>query len=171
MEALTAFSLAGNILEFSRFGMSLLSDALELYKSSQGALSANDQLELATADLGALIVKLRARHGPPATVDAPTMDKESEDAFQHILRDAEKTAAELVHRLEGLKVRGHKSKKWESIRKAIQSAWTKDEIASLTKKLAGFKDTVKTHILFSIVSVTLIASATLRVSANMLCDQ
>jgi hypothetical protein len=41
--------------------------------------------------------------------------------------------------------------KWDSIRKAIQRAWTKDEIDTSTKKLAKFKDAVETHILFSIV--------------------
>lgn len=144
MEALTAFSLAGTILEFARFGTELLSDARELYKSSQGALSANEQLELATADLGGLLVKLRSRQRLPATA-------EDEKTFQHILNGAEKAAKELVERLKRLKVKGAKGRKWESVRKAVQSVWTKDEIEALRKKLEGFKEAIETHVLFSVV--------------------
>jgi hypothetical protein len=161
MEALAAFSLAGTILEFSRFGMDLLRDGRELYKSSKGVLSANEQLELATADLQALLVKLNAR-------EWPALEEENETTFHRIYLEAEKVAAELLHRLEDLKVRRGKSRKLESVRKAIESAWTKDEIDSLMKKLAGFKDAVETHILFSIVSVTIVSPSIPQSTADLL---
>ncbi|PMD19918.1 hypothetical protein NA56DRAFT_574848 [Hyaloscypha hepaticicola] len=142
MEVLAAFSLSGTILEFARFGMELLSDGRELYKSSQGALSANEQLELATSDLRALLVKLRSRHRPPVIAQ----DEKDEETFQRILHRAEETAKELVERLERLKVKGPKSRKWESVRKAVQSVWTKDEVEALTKKLERFKDAMDTLI-------------------------
>ena len=147
MEALAAFSLAGTILEFARFGIELLSDGRELYKSSQGALSANEQLELATSDLRALLVKLRSRDRPLVIAQ----DEKDEETFQHILHRAEESAKELVERLQRLKVKGAKSRKWESVRKAVQSVWTKDEVEALTKKLERFKDAVETHVLFSIM--------------------
>jgi fructose-bisphosphate aldolase class 1 len=147
METLAALSLAGTILEFTRFGIDLLSDGRELYKSSQGVLTANEQLELATADLRVLLVKLGARQRSTPTVE----DEEDENSFQHILQGAEVTAKELSERLEGLKVKGAKSRKWESVRKAVQSVWTRDEIESLTKKLARYKGAVKYHVLVSIL--------------------
>ena len=147
MEVLAAFSLSGTILEFARFGMKLLSDGRELYKSSQGARSANEQLELATSDLRALLVKLRSRHRPPVIAQ----DEKDGETFQRILHRAEETAKELVERLERLKVKRPKSRKWESVRKAVQSVWTKDEVEALTKKLERFKDAVETHVLGSIV--------------------
>jgi len=147
MEALAAFSLTGTVLEFARFGMSLLSNGRELYKSSQGVLTANQQLELAIAiaDLRALLVKLGAQQCPTAAAEDEE-DEEDEDNFQHILQGVEKTAKELVERLEGLKVKGTKSRKWQSIRRAIKAAWTKDEIDGLMKKLETFKDAVETRI-------------------------
>jgi hypothetical protein len=147
MEALTTFSLAGTILEFTRFGIDLLSNGRELYKSSQGALSANHQVELATADLRALLVKLRSRERSAETAE----EKDDGETFQHILYGAEKAAKELVERLERLKVKDTKSRKWESVRKAVQSVWTRDEIEALTQKLGRFKDALETHVLFSIV--------------------
>jgi hypothetical protein len=167
MEVLAAFSFAGTILEFSRFGISLLSDSLELYKSSKGVLSANEQIELATADLRALLVKFRTRQRPQAVVDAAAEDEENEDSFQQILREAEKAAVELLGRLERLKVKGPKSQKWKSVRKAIQSVWTKGEIGSLTKKLERFKEAVETHVLFSIVYVSLVLFHTLQTDTEL----
>jgi hypothetical protein len=147
MEALTAFSVAGTILEFSRFGLSLLRDSRELYKSSHGALSGNEQLELATADLRALLVKLKGREGSGTKME----EEKVPTSFQHILCGAEYTAKELLRRLEGLKIRGDKSDKWEIVRKAIQNHWGKSDIEALTKKLERFKDAVQPHVLFSIL--------------------
>jgi hypothetical protein len=141
-----SLSLAGTALEFARFGIELLSNGRELYKSSQGALSANEKLELATADLRALIAKLRTREKTPETVD-----DRGPKTFQHVLCSTENAAKELVERLERLKVRSTKSRKLESVRKAVESVWTKDEIDALTKKLTGFKDAIETHVLFSIL--------------------
>jgi hypothetical protein len=151
MEALAAFSFAGTVLEFSRFGLDLLRDGRELYKSSKGALSANEQIELATGDLRALLEKLRSRRSPQVFPPASIAGEENHEAFEHILYEAEQVAAELLGRLEGLKVRERKDRKWESVRKAVQNMWSKDEVESLTKKLAGFKEAVETHVLFSIM--------------------
>jgi hypothetical protein len=61
MDPLSALSLAGTIIQFADFGSKLLSESLQLYKSSRGTLDANEQLELVTADLQSVIAKLR-RH-------------------------------------------------------------------------------------------------------------
>jgi len=152
MEALVAFSFAGTVLEFSRFGLDLLKDGRELYKSSKGALLANEQIELATGDLRALLVKLRSRPHSQVLAPASISGEENHEAFEHILDEAEQVAAELLGRLEGLKVRERKDRRiWESVRNAVRNTWAKDEIESMTKKLAGFKEAVETHVLFSIM--------------------
>jgi hypothetical protein len=159
MEPFTAFSLAGTVLAFSRFGMALLGDARELYKSTQGALTANEELELVIIDLQALLIKLKARF--PATDQATiTRDREGLDndptrTLSQIIEDAEELAKELLKRLNSLKVKSDQGRKWgrkwESVRKAVESVWTKDEIAALNKRLESFKNAVKTSILVSIM--------------------
>lgn len=151
MEPLAAFSLAGTIPAFSRFGIELLGDGRELYISTQGTLTANELLELATADLRDLVIKLQARDSRPDAVGTEEADDVALSTFQRILRDAEATAEELVGRLDDLKVKHPKHRKWESVRKAVQCACTKDEIESLTKKLARFKEAVETNVLISTV--------------------
>jgi hypothetical protein len=59
MDALSALSLAGNIIQFIDFGSRLLSNARELYKSSVGSLATHDEIVLITTDLKTLIKKLR----------------------------------------------------------------------------------------------------------------
>ena len=63
MDSLTALSLAGNVVQFVDFGNKLLSQSRELYRSTQGSLAADDELHLVTADLSALILKLRNSSG------------------------------------------------------------------------------------------------------------
>ena len=59
MDPLTALSLAGTIVQFFDFGRTLITDARDLYTSSSGTLTANEELELVTANLQALVLKLQ----------------------------------------------------------------------------------------------------------------
>lgn len=142
-----ALSLVGTVLEFARFGIELLSEARELYKSTHGALSVNEQLRLATVDLRELLVKLRTREGLPAVAE----HENGQTTFQHILAGTEKAAEDLLLRLEQLRAKSTKDRKWQSVRKAVRTVCTKVEIESLKGELAGFKDAVQTHVLYSIL--------------------
>jgi hypothetical protein len=157
MDPFAAFSLAGTVLAFSRFGMALLGDARELYKCTQGALTANEELELVITDLQALLNKLKARF--PAVDQASDVrvaqDNDPPRTLPQIVEDAKELAEELLKRLNNLKVKSGKGRKWErkweSVRKAVESVWTKDEIAALNKRLDSFKNAIKTNILVSIM--------------------
>ena len=54
----TVLSRAGNIVQFVDFGSKLLSESHALYKSTTGALIAQEELELIIADLRVIIHKL-----------------------------------------------------------------------------------------------------------------
>jgi hypothetical protein len=62
MDPLTALSVAGSVVQFADFGMKLFAEGRELYKSTRGILTANDELELVTVDFQALIVKVARVH-------------------------------------------------------------------------------------------------------------
>jgi hypothetical protein len=59
MDPLAALSLAGTIVQFVDFGSKLLATGRELYKSTNGSLTVNDEIELVTSDLLAITLKLR----------------------------------------------------------------------------------------------------------------
>lgn len=150
-DPLTALSVAGTIVQFADFGSRLFSEGKELYKPTQGVLAANDELELVTSDLRALIVNIEPwsssidRARPLAKEEA-----EKQERFQRICAEAVMLADDLIQRLDQLKIRVGKGRKRESFRKAIQSAWSRDEIVSMNRRLASLKDAMETQILFYI---------------------
>ena len=151
MDPLTAVSLAGTIVQFVDFGSKLLTNAQELYRSTAGTLTTNQELELVTADLHSLVVKLRQSfHVTGDTLPLTRKEQEEQETFQKICNEATKVAAELLERLDRLKVKGSRHRKWESFRQAVRSAWSKDEVTALVHRLRCFKETLETRTLFSI---------------------
>ena len=59
MEALSAVSLASNIVQFLEFGLRVLSKGNKIYRSVDGALEENLDLEVVTYDLVVIQTKLK----------------------------------------------------------------------------------------------------------------
>jgi hypothetical protein len=115
MDHLTALSLVGNVVQFVDFGCQLLLQSRELYRSTRGSLAADDEIHLVTADLRALILKLRNTpdHG----------SQNSSQDFRKICDEAVMLAEEILTRIDGLKVTA-KYRAWKSFQQAIRSAWS-----------------------------------------------
>jgi hypothetical protein len=114
-------------------------------------LTANQELELFTLALRGLVVKLGRESNSQVLASPDTEDDHANDeTFRKICYDVVNLADELLHTLDKLKVRGSKKRKWESFYKAIQSAWSRKEIQSLTKRLKGFRKAAEAHTLFCI---------------------
>jgi hypothetical protein len=154
MDPLTALSLAGNIIQFVDFGSRLLRRAGEFYKSSVGSLTVDDELELVTVDLQTLVVKLR-KYLPPTESNnsqdiANQEDDESWASFKKVCDQAANIADEILGRLEKLKVKDGKHRKWRSLQKAVESLWSQKEIFSLMERLSGLRGALETRVLLSI---------------------
>jgi hypothetical protein len=150
MDGLTALSLAGNIIQFVDFGTKLLSRAEELYRSSQGSLGVNDEIELVTADLKDVITKLRVSFlKKDEDEDLCEQDQTQLASFRKVCDEAVKVADELVERLKKLKFNG-KFKRLTSLQHAIKTIWSEKEVASLMRRLLTLKETLESHVLFSI---------------------
>jgi hypothetical protein len=88
MDPLSALSLAGSIVQFVDFGIKLLSGAGELYRSHTGTLKINDQIELTTNDLKAVIIKLQCSFYPDTRPDPINEDDEAQrDSFRRICNE------------------------------------------------------------------------------------
>jgi len=152
MDPLTVVSLVGNIVQFVDFSGKLLSNAVELYRSPVGTLAAHHELELVTNDLQALISKLRqsfhSGDGPPSEENVSRRR-----SFEILCDEAVKVAEQIVNRLEKLKVKDGKLRKWHSLQNAVDTAWSRKEIVDLKNQLQGLKDALETRVLFSIRSV------------------
>jgi hypothetical protein len=160
MDPLSALSLAGTIIQFADFGSKLLSESLQLYKSSRGTLDANEQLELVTADLQSVIAKLRTTsniaieeglsESTPGNGQNDGNDQNEEDPFEKICEEAMQIAEELLNRLKALKVKEGKHRAWESLKAAVRCAWSKDEITTVRHRLSIFKETLQLRLMLSI---------------------
>lgn len=151
MDPLTALSLAGTIVQFVDFGSKLLRDARGLYRSSSGALTANEELELVTADLRALIVKLRQSETDYDIPGPLAKDKHDDQlSFDKLCAGALSTAQELLGRLEELKVKGIRGSKWDAFQKAVKGLWTRKEVIELVERLERYKGALNSRILLSL---------------------
>jgi hypothetical protein len=151
MDPMTALSLAGTIVQSIDFGTRLLKDGRDLYKSTTGALSVNDELELTTNDLRALIAKVRLGL---STVPAlgPLTEEETVDKynFERICDEAAKTPEHIVERLDKLKVNRTRHRKWASLKQAIKSGWAQRDLVDLIGRLGSFREALNSRILYSL---------------------
>jgi hypothetical protein len=143
MDPLTAFSLAGTIVQFVDFGSKLYSKSLELYKSTTGALTANNQLELIISEFTILNDKLRAESASDGVAGCLTKE---EDVLLRLYEECGTICGELLEDLDALKVRGH-HKAWKSVWKAIASAWTAEERTSKVRQLDQIRQTLEFQVL------------------------
>jgi hypothetical protein len=149
MDPLAALSIAGNIVQFVEYGSKLLSQSLELYRSSQGSLAADHELHLVTSDLRALVLKLRTDGSSPRPSRFQPDAEDTSSDFRKVCNEAIALAEEILSRLDGLKVTG-KYRAWTSFKQAIKAAWSQKEKDNLTKRLSTLKSALETRVLLSL---------------------
>ena len=140
----SALSLAANIVQFVDFTSKVVSKGLRIYLSADGALAKNLELEVITNDLSRLAKRLRHDGVSPAGLS------DEERSLQTMSEDCSKIAGELLKRLEKLKVKSDvKQRGWKSLRQALKSVWSKEELDELSERLSIFRDQLQFHILVS----------------------
>lgn len=151
MDPLLALSAAGTIVQFAEFGIKLLSSSVKLYKSSQGTLQVNEELELITSDLKSVVVKLRETSPLPKSVERPLTedDHRQEDSFYRICDEAALIADELLSKLEHLRMKGERSP-WESLKAAFKVVFSKEEITALKNRLYSLRGCLDSQIILSL---------------------
>jgi chromosomal replication initiation ATPase DnaA len=135
METLAIISLVGNVIQFVDFSGKLISKSTELYRSNEGVLVENIDVETATTHLVLLNNKIK---------DAATTA--SDDALRRLCESCQSTADELLAALERLKL-SSKQDRWKSIRKALRNVWSKEQIRELEGRLARFREELNLHVI------------------------
>jgi cysteinyl-tRNA synthetase len=141
MDPLTIIGLVGNIVQFVDFSGKLISKSTELYQSSEGALAENINTETVTNHLVLLNNKLK---------NAATSTSDS--ALERLCKSCGTAADELLAALDNVKVKG-KQTKWKSMRKALRSVWSKEEIKELERRLARLREELNLHVTVDLRSV------------------
>jgi hypothetical protein len=151
MDPLSALSGAANIVQFVAYGFDIVSKGNQLYKSADGALAENIELETASLWLqwpsetvqGTL---KQAHQGIPKGLSA-----QSDQALEKVCEECIAVSKELVEKLEKLKIPGrHPLKKWKSFRQALKSVWSKEKIEEVAQRLANLRMELDTHVVISL---------------------
>lgn len=173
LDPLTALGVAGNIVQFVDFTVKLMSKSHELYKSTDGALVGNKDLEAIAANLNRLTERLRTdmnRHLlPPVKViklrdDVSSKYAERERALKlqdytpenraeielgEINAKCGDVAGDLISILRMFKVEG-KNNKWKSFRMALKTVWDEDQIQNAVSRLIECRKALDTELLISL---------------------
>jgi hypothetical protein len=144
LDPMSALSLAGNIVQFVDFSCKIVSKGRRIYLSANGTLPKNLELEVVTDDLAHLALQLRNDGAKAAELS------HDEKSLYAISEECSKIAEELLGRLEKLKVKSDaKQRGWKSLRQALKSVWSKEELDELSERLSIFRDQLQFHILVS----------------------
>ena len=136
MEPLAAVSLVGTVVQLVQYATELASKTAEVRRSCDGVLTENETVETITKDLAELNEGLKmATAGTSPRLAA-------------LCASCGELADELLARLKGPSASPPGKRK--SIRLALRSMWTKEEINGIERRLAGFRDEINLHIVVEI---------------------
>ena len=133
METLAIVGLVANIVQFVDFSGKLISKSAELYQSGEGALAENVDIETVTNDL--VLLNSKIKNGTPS----------GDRALETLCISCTCVAAELLAALDKVKVKGNRQR-WQSIRQALRSVWSKEDIQGLERRLARFREELNLHV-------------------------
>ena len=142
LDPLTAISLASAIVQFVDFGSKVVRGAFEIYKSKDGRLKENAELEDSTSKINELNDKIIL-----PTTDPVSNESDFEDgALTGLASTSKEVASELLSLLQDFKAarRSGSREKWESFRKAVsaQTLWNKNKIQHLESKLQKLQEEI-----------------------------
>ena len=147
MDPLTALSVAACVVQFVDYGTKLLSKGRELYKSADGALSENIELEEASSRLNLLSSDLQKslRGGGQGPVN------ERDRALEAICNGCIEVSEDLTARLKKLMLPSdQKHRVWKSFTLTLKTVWSKENIEETAVKLAKLRSELDTHVILSI---------------------
>ena len=146
LDPLTALGIASNAVQLAEFSSRLISRGHQIFKSTDGALTENLELEAIASGLLKMNNTL-ARSLRSDELHRTLSDDDKE--LQAICEGCRCVGTELINALQKLKIRGNHGK-WKSFRQALKTIWSKDEIDKLSKRLEGFRKQLDTYILVSL---------------------
>jgi hypothetical protein len=149
MDPLSCLGIASSIVQFVDFGLRVVSKGKQIYRSVDGSLAENLDLEIVTNDLLVLQAKLQCFR---TAASSPQSDSYNANAFETLSRACADLAVRLLERLNMAKAQG-RFRRWKSLRQALKSVWSKQDIEEMANRLHRFRSELQLHILVSLKCV------------------
>lgn len=143
LEAVAAVGLATSVVQFVDFTIKLVSKGNQYYKSADGVLTENRELEAIANKFSTLSQNLAKSSEifPPAK-----QASDEENALRNVARECETVALEFVEVLNQLRVDGA-HRKWKSFRQALKTIWQKEDIQDMLHRLQLAREEMVVHLL------------------------
>ena len=150
MDPVIAMGIAGNVITFLHFASGLVSKGHKIYKSADGVLLENAQLDAVARNL----VSLNNRIADSVQENHLVRGFSStEQELKTVCEACNKAAESLIDTLEKLKAPGRHGK-WRSLRQAFKSVWTKYDVDRMASQLDSYRRQLDTTILVALRYVT-----------------
>ena len=147
LDPLTAISLASAVVQFTDFGVKLVTGSIELYHSVDGVSAERSNLERNITRVRNLTDKIIL---PLEQNDDHVSSSNENEELKELTYSCKIIASDLLSVLDGLKVKSLAGprRKWESFQKAVaaQTPHNKNKIAALEKSLRTVQGEIFNHI-------------------------
>jgi hypothetical protein len=145
MDPATALGVASSIVQLVSFTGDLISKGNEIYKSVDGALSENLELETIAASLQELSSEL------PLTLfnDPKRKLSKTEKHMQDLCRGCKTLSTQLLDAVRTLKISGSPTR-WKGFRQALLTVWHEPKIIALETRLERYRRQLDTVLLISL---------------------
>ena len=145
MDPATALGIASSIVQLVSFTSDLISKGNEIYKSVDGALSENLELETIAASLQELSSEL-----PLTFFNNPKRQlSKTEKQMQDLCQDCKILSTQLLDAVKALKISGS-STRWKGFRQALLIVWQEPKIIALETRLERYRRQLDTVLLISL---------------------
>lgn len=146
MDPLSALAVAGTTVQFVDFSSKLISATCQLYSNSE--LKVHEQAAAAANDLLDYSTKIRR---PLQLTGVSGCLTEDEAVLEAVCHGRVDLAESFLKHLSRLKVPGQDMRRiWDSLRHAVLSVWTKDELDSIEQRLVEFQREIDARVLLSL---------------------
>ena len=139
MDPVSAFSLAGTILQFLDSGARFVMIAQDLYRDGLGDHDRHVHVLRLTEDLQKLLPELQSTDGSSGI----------DDSLSQLANSCNKTATRLIIILQKVK-NGQNTRKRDAVMSAFKLFCKENEVKSLEDQLSSFRNQINLHLLLSI---------------------
>jgi hypothetical protein len=147
MDPVTAFSLAGTILQFIDSGSKFIGLAWRLYRTGDGSGDL-PELTMLTKHLGQVLDTLGPSSSSPSVNQGQNNSPSAGDGIFQLAGECKEVGNQLLTLLRDLRV-SHPRKR-DALKVAFQMIWKKDDIRSLQSRLDGFRAQFNLHLLVTL---------------------
>jgi hypothetical protein len=142
-EAIAAFSLAANVVQFIDFGCNFVSTAWNIYRHGHPGEGKFLDLQTVTNDLKIIVDKLQ-----PKAAQGCTETREHDGLFK-LSEECQLLALEMLASLSNIII-SNKGRKRDAIKHAFRVLWKEEKIKSVQARLDGFRSQLMLHLLASL---------------------